>query len=173
MGLVKWLLNRAYRRQWGEAADGISLDQANAWSVTECDREIEPDSVYRQLAALLPEDANICLEVISPHEEVRAFLTERAAEGPAVVQPGTIWPRPEFFHVQATPENLAGLSELARTHSPIRMGHHVYAYKGSTMLLAWHDFPDPGCLAISRELPGDAVRYFCDSLGCVATRGEE
>lgn len=165
MGLLNWL----EKRVWGDAINGLTLDYTDVVDVT-CSSKIEEANVYRQLNTLLPEGANVCLEVISPPREVHDVFIRLAASDISVVRPGTIWPKPSFFHIPATSDTLNELARLAATYSPIEMGHHIYAYKENCMLLTWNDFPDPCCLWISPELPWDAICNFCNSLGCVPTR---
>lgn len=99
-----------------------------------------------------------------PTDEISSFLETRRPAFTTKVRMGTIWPRPRTFHMCATPENLAGLTELAEAHAPMEIGEHIHAYTGNTMVLQWHDAPsDPIC--VSSQVPEELVQQFAAALG--------
>jgi len=143
-----------------EERRGISLGQAARWNVS-CVKDFP--SFLRALGDLVPPGSILYLEGASPTEEIRSFLEERAAGETAKLAMGTIWPRPECFHVQITGENLEGLAELAGRHATPEVAVHLHVYK-NTVLLEWYDaFYAPFC--ISKEIPEGRVREFCARLG--------
>jgi hypothetical protein len=76
---------------------------------------------------------------------------------------GTIWPRPEGFHLPATPENLSGLADIAENCVGPEVAIHFHVYKDNKILLEWYDaFFDP--MFISKEIPEGKIKEFCTKL---------
>ena len=86
---------------------------------------------------------------------------------------GTIWPRPECFHMQITRDNLEGLAEIAERHATPEVAVHLHVYKGSKVLLEWYDafFDDP--FYVSKDISEEKLREFCNTLGTKYEEGAE
>jgi len=139
---------------------GLSLGDDIGWEVS-CPSD--PAIFFEALGTVAPPEAILAVQdPMGP--EVRRFLTDRAAAHKSRVQAGTIWPRPAFFHVQCLPENLAGLTELARRHPYPEMGIHLHVYLGDRVILEWYDAFDTG-LDISKTVDEESVRTFCQRCG--------
>ncbi len=77
---------------------------------------------------------------------------------------GTIWPRPQAFHMALTTECLEGLARLAEQHIAPEIADHLHVYRGTEVLLEWYDFPtDPFC--VSKAISAEAISDFCSELG--------
>src|SRR5215467_12631044 len=93
-----------------EQLKGISLGPDAAWEVTPT-----PDlpAFLRALPQLVAPDSILYLEGGTPPEPVREFLEAHCVPEQSHVAMGTIWPRPQVFHLPATGENLCQLAQLA------------------------------------------------------------
>ncbi|MBU0516748.1 MAG: hypothetical protein KJ621_18485 [Proteobacteria bacterium] len=139
---------------------GLSLGDDVGWEVT-CPPD--PAAFFEALGTLAPPDA--VLAVQDPMgQAVRRFLTDRAAAQKTRVQAGTIWPRPTFFHVECSPDNLKGLADLARRHSYPEMGIHLHVYQDNRVILEWYDAFDT-MMDISKTVDEELVRKFCRACG--------
>jgi hypothetical protein len=77
---------------------------------------------------------------------------------------GTLWPRPAYYHVPATPRTLAELALLAESHAEPELAIHFHVYRTGKVLLEWHDaFSQP--LLLDGELPESKVRDFASAPG--------
>jgi hypothetical protein len=78
---------------------------------------------------------------------------------------GTLWPRPNCFHLPLTRTTANELAEFAEHHATPEIGVHIHAYHCDQVLLEWHDaFGQP--LRLSTALPELRVRNFCELLHC-------
>ena len=84
---------------------------------------------------------------------------------PAKVARGTLWPPPHCYHLPATPENIEGLAALFANRVPNEICDHLHGYDASGMLLQWYDsfWHDP--FLVSKVVPEENVRAFCQALG--------
>jgi hypothetical protein len=148
---------------------GIELDPHSHWEIS-APKEHAP--FLRCLIELLPPGAILYLEGTSIAHDVSDFLAAHAVESPTPVRRGTIWPMPAVHHVPATAANTEALASLIARHPAPEICDHLHAYVGSAVILQWHDafFDDP--LLLSSRVPEDAVKRFCQSLGCSYKRIE-
>ena len=119
---------------------------------------------FRALVDLVPEGAIAYLEGGFPPEHLRSFLKENAVSELSHVAMGTIWPRPNVFHVPATPENLLRLADIAEHCAEPEVAIHFHVYKDHQILLQWHDAPDDP-MYISKGIPEEKIGEFCKKLG--------
>ena len=82
---------------------------------------------------------------------------------------GTVWPRPETFHVRATQETLAELRELAEHHAEPELAIHFHVYKDGRVILEWHDAFDESML-LREDIPESEVRTLARRLGTTYKR---
>lgn len=139
-----------------EARDGIRLASGASWEVSAI-RDLP--QFLRALPALLPSGAVLYLEDVSA-QDVIAFLAAKSAKGTSKVALGTIWPRPNFFHLEVTETNMMELAELSERHATPEVCIHLHAYKDSRVVLEWHDaFTQP--LLLACDILENRVAEFC------------
>ena len=134
---------------------------ANGWEV----RGIRlADAFFDALAELVPLPAYLCFEGTSIVPDVREVL-EANAVAPAIQIPaGTLWPRPNAFHVLANESFIRKLAVLAGQHAEPEICDHFHAYQNGHGLLQWYDaFDDP--LLVDESIPEAALERFCAKLG--------
>jgi len=154
MGLLAKLLGATPREQ----LKGISLGKDAAWEVSPA---ADFPAFLRALPDLLPVDSILYLEGGTPPEQLKAFLDANCVPERSHVAMGTIWPKPEAFHLPATPSNLTGFAELAERLATAQVAIHLHAYAQGRVLLEWYDafWKDP--FYLSSVIPEDRVRDFC------------
>lgn len=129
------LFSRLFGAVSPEDLDGIRLDEP-AWELD------GPRTFVELLTALrshLPADAMLYFEGGAPDGEIRAFLDAHSVPEPVHVALGTIWPRPEVFHVPASEQALDQLVSLMTHHAEPQLAVHFHVYRESDVLLQWHD----------------------------------
>ncbi len=140
---------------------GISLC-GPAWEVPAPE---DPATFLRAIDVIAPAGSVLYLEGGCPIAEMEAFLAQRVPEKTTKVELGTIWPRPEVYHMAITPGNLEGLAELAAPCDWFDLAVHMHVYKGADVLLEWYDVDCRDPMWLSQEIPAGRVRAFCERLG--------
>ena len=117
----------------------------------------------RALRYLVPPDSVVYFEAGSPDREIKTFLKDRSLKDRPIIPMGTVSPKPAFYHLPVTPDNLDNLAQIAEHHSAFEIAGHVHVYVEQTLILQWFDaFMDPIC--ISGEIPEKAIQLFCSEL---------
>ena len=147
--------------------EGISLVGDTCWRVSP---PAAPGVFVRALAQWLPPDSILHLEGTSSAEDVRAFLTSRRVESGVKVSAGTLWPKPEVFHVEADPETLERLAHFFDTYPVPEICDHFHVLSGERILLEWHDafFHDP--FYIAGDVMEVWVRLLAEAIGSAYER---
>jgi hypothetical protein len=141
--------------------NGICLGSDARWEVT---APTELPSFLRALAQFVPDDAILYLEGGSPRDAVKAFLETHCVPEVTHLAMGTIWPRPQVFHLPATPGNLSDLARLAEQCCAAEIAVHLHVYRDGRVLLEWHDAFSGDPLYISGSVSEDNVAAFCKAL---------
>ena len=157
MGLIAKLLGAASKSE----ASGSSLGAGPAWLA---DPIRDAPAFFRALPELLPSGSILYLEDVCSSEGV-ALAKRHCIEPKLKLALGTIWPRPNSFHLPLTPTTATELADFAEHHATPEIAIHLHAYRGDQVLLEWHDaFTAPVRLAAT--LPEATVRHFCLLLHC-------
>lgn len=166
--LKRWLCN-LLQIVPPEEMHGIHLDTSKFhW-------ELEgPDTfsdLFEGLKCWVPEDAILYFEGGAVEQEVNQYVSARSIPAQSRVALGTIWPRPDFAHVPATPTNLSELAEIMQTHAEMELAMHFHVYREGEVLLEWHDaFSQP--MLLSGKVAEEDVRSFAEALQTVARKIE-
>ncbi len=158
MGFLAKLFGATPREQ----LKGISLDRNSAWEVSPAS---DLPAFLRALPKILPGDAVLYLEGGTPPEELKAFLSARFVPERCHLAMGTIWPKPETFHLPATEQNLAQLAELVERCAAPQAAEHLHAYARDKVMLEWYDALWKDQLYLSSAIPEGNFRSFCSALG--------
>ena len=118
----------------------------------------------RSLAPLFPDNAVLYFEGGDTTPEIRSYLEARKAEEKFKIPGGTIWPSPETFHMPLTGANLEGLAALLEKKLVPDVCEHVHVYSGTVVLLQWYDASAGDPILISKGIPEERVKVFCDAL---------
>jgi hypothetical protein len=166
MGLLAKIFGAVPRKEMS----GIRLDMKHPfWEVS---GEIDFPSLLMALPDLLPEECVLYFEDGSPSGELLEFLRAHGVPERAHVAYGTIWPKPTFFHLPATPETMARLADIMESCAFPELAIHFHIYRDQTVLLEWHDaFTQP--MLLSGELPEQKVKAFAERLHMSYKKGVE
>lgn len=145
-----------------EERKGISLGDVPAWEISPPG---DPEKFVRALHVLFPMTATIYLEGTSNSRDIIAFFSSRQVAKSIKVALGTILPKPSYYHMPATLENLDGLAKLFANHATPEICIHFHIYDGSRILLEWHDSFGRDPMYVSRSIAEDKVKSFCAAIG--------
>ena len=147
---------------FGKPPGGLTLDHDFAWEVT---APKDRSAFFEGLGALLPSWSILYFEGTFFCQEVLDFLKSASVEPAVQIAVGTLWPKPKVFHIPATSENLRAISGLLQRHAQPEVCDHVHVYSQGKILLEWHDalFKDP--LLVSKAVPEQTLRAFCETQG--------
>jgi hypothetical protein len=152
--------------------DGILLDFSRPhWEIS-CPKKGLLPEFLKALESLLPEGSILYLEGGYPSKKDEVLLKSMSVPEQAHVAMGTIWPRPQIFHIPATGENLEELARVAQNRAMPELAVHMHVYHGDRVLLQLHDaFDIPFYMA--GEIPEERIKEFCRKLGVEYQRVEE
>ncbi len=145
-----------------EELDGIRMDTAHPfWEV---EGKTTFAALLRALDHFLPDGSVLYFEGGSPDRKLLDFFNAHAIPEQTHVAVAILWPRPAWYHVPATSQNLSELAILAESHHESELAVHFHAYREDCVLLEWHDaFWQP--MLLDGNMPEDQVRSFAEALG--------
>jgi hypothetical protein len=120
--------------------------------------------LLRAIDEVLPKDAVLSIEGTSIVPAIAEFLEARQVADPAEIEPGTLSPKPRFFHLPLEGTNLAELRALADNQAEPEVADNLVVYRGNDVLLWAHD-AGYGDVELSRSLSPDVVSRFTAALG--------
>ncbi len=155
------ILSRLLRSVPKSERGGIRLDEADPWVVTPT-KDVQ--RFLRALPHLAPEGATVYFEGTG-ESHVADYLWRVAIEPRVQVAIGTIWPRPDRYHVPLTSDATQKLADFLIAKPAGYFCSHCHVYRGVSVLLEWHDafWNDP--MYISRDVPVETVDGFAAALG--------
>jgi hypothetical protein len=163
MGFLARLFGAVPKKEWG----GLHLADPDPWCVSPT-KDVE--RFVRALTALMPAGSVAYFEdTAEPH--VRRYLEGIAVPSQVRLAIGTIWPRPDSYHVPLTAETMEALAAFLDQNPAGFFCAHCHVYRDGVVLLEWHDafIDDP--MYISRTLSADAVARFAHALGSSVSGG--
>jgi len=128
------------------------------------------EKFFSVLPEILTLPANLCFEGTSSSLDVQSFFASHAATQILQIPPGTIWPKPNVFHVRATEQFLRQLAALADRHAAPEICDHFYAYDGNQGLMQWYDAFSGDPLLVDESVGEMKVQTFCRQLGVPYSR---
>jgi hypothetical protein len=120
---------------------------------------------FSALPEILPLPANLCFEGTNIAPDIRSLLTSNAATQILQIASGTIWPKPNVFHVRATEQFLDELAVLAQHHAESEICDHFHAYDGNQGLMQWYGAFSGDALLVADSIPETRVQSFSRKLG--------
>ena len=119
--------------------------------------------LLRALGDFLPAGSVLYFEGGSPDRKLLDFLNAHAIPEQTHVAVAILWPRPVYYHIPATPQNLAELAALAESHAEPELAVHFHAYQEEKVFLEWHDaFAQP--MLIDGSIPEEHLKPFAEVL---------
>jgi hypothetical protein len=153
-----------------EELEGLSIDlQQPFW---ELDGKTDFPHLLRALSGFLPDGSILYFEGGSPRKELLAFLDAHAIPEETHVAVAILWPKPVYYHIPATWENLAHLAELSEHCAEPELAVHFHVYHQDKILLEWHDaFGQP--MLLDGDIPEDKIAGFADTLSMRTTKWKD
>jgi len=147
-----------------EEREGICLSTAEPYWEVDGPKTFE--EMFNALKGWVSEDAILYFEGGSPDAEIDNFIATHSVPEVSHVAMGTIWPRPEVFHVPATVTILNELARIMKHHAEPELAVHFHVYRNDSVLLEWYDaFSQP--MLMSGAIPEEKVKVFADKIGKV------
>ena len=146
---------------------GIHLREDQPWRIgptTDFERFL------RSLALLAPEGAIVYFEGTS-ESHVTEFLRRVAVPAPVRVAVGTIWPRPDAYHVPLTADGMEEFAAFLERRPAGYLCSHCHVHRDGSILLEWHDAFTTDPMYVSRTISEDAVGRFARALGSTYASG--
>ena len=146
--------------------DGIDLDTNSRWVLSGV---TQPETFFRNLHLLVPPDTVLYFEGCSIAPDVSRFYELNRARNAVAVVRDTIFPVPACFHVSFSPEVVARVCELVAAKPLNELFDHLKAYRGESLLFAFHDAFSTDLL-ISEHITESAIPEFSTVLGATFRR---
>lgn len=161
------ILGKLFRVTGKEDLNGIRLNlNAPFW---ELKGQANFSALLRALIEILPENCILYFEGGSPSGPLLDFLMNKSVPEQTHVAVGTIWPRPDYFHVPATAQNISVLADISESIADPELAIHFHIYSKERIILEWHDaFAQP--MLLSGSLPEDKVQSFAKKLKMKITK---
>lgn len=157
MGFIARLLGAVAK----DERDGIRLNEAEPWRVSST-KDVE--RFLRALPLSMPEGSIAYFEGTGePH--VAEYLRGVSIPAQSRVAIGTIWPRPDSYHVPVTAATCEAFAEFLEQRPAGYVCSHCHVYRDGLVLLEWHDAFTSEPIYLSRTINEDAVARFAQALG--------
>jgi hypothetical protein len=108
------------------------LENINSWEISSPGDN--PD-FFTQLNIIAPEGAMMYFEDVYENK-VKNVLKEISTDSETILCGGTLWPKPDFYHVPATEVNIIKFQKLAEQYS---ISIHFHLHKNNKKVLEWYD----------------------------------
>jgi hypothetical protein len=155
------LLSRLFGYATREEAAGARLDDAEPWIVPPTR---DAAAVLRSLPILFPAGAVVYFEGTTEGSFAK-WLKVHKTSSPLKVAYGTIWPRPDGYHVLLESALLEEAADLVKRAGIALPCIHLHVHDGKRVLLEWHDAFGDDPLYIASALPRDRVDLFVRAIG--------
>ena len=121
-------------------------------------------ALLRAIDEAIPRDATLYLEGTSIASDVKAFLRSPPAPDPRTVEPGTLYPKPEAYHLPLADANLSELRAIAERFAEPDVADHLVVYRSQEVLLWAHD-AGSGYVFVAASLPTASIESLQAILG--------
>ena len=146
---------------WMSRLLGLHLGELDPWQVT------APKDASRFIRALplvaACSGAMAYFEGPDPH--FAKYLRQISVQPHVRVAAETFWPRPTYYHVPLTAENMIALAVLVDKQATGRICRHCHVYACGSMLLEWRQAFATQPIRISKKLDIGIVSRFAAAIG--------
>jgi hypothetical protein len=146
---------------------GIRLDEPEPWRVSPT-KDVE---LFVRALPLLTAEGSVAYFEGTGESHVAEYLRQLAIVPQVQVAVGTIWPRPDYYHVPVSRESMEALAAFLDEAPTGYFCTHCHVYRNGVVLLEWHDafMDDP--MYLSRVIGEDVVREFANCVGSTVSSG--
>jgi hypothetical protein len=139
---------------------GAHFDDPDGHTIPPCR---DPAVFLRALPLLFPSGAFVYFEDTT-NRAFSNWLRAHSVAPPLNIAPGTIWPRPEYFHLPLRPELLNAAADLVVQERIVLPSIHLHVHDGTKMLLYWHDAFCDDPMFVASIVPAALVTRFIRAL---------
>jgi hypothetical protein len=157
MGFLARIFGAVPREEQG----GIRLEEAEPWQVS-ATKDVE--RFLRALPLLFPEGAVAYFEATG-EAHVAEYLSRVSVPAQAQVAVGTIWPRPDCYHVPLSSATMEAFAQFLEQRPAGYVCTHCHVYRDRAVLLEWHDAFDSDPIYVSRVISREKIAEFAERLG--------
>jgi hypothetical protein len=150
-----------------EEQGGIRLEEPEPWHVSPTK---DVTRFLRALPALVPEGSIAYFED-SGESHVADYLSRVSVPAQAQVAVGTIWPRPDSYHLPLTVATAEAFAQFLEERPAGYVCTHCHVYRSGSVLLQWHDAFATDPIYISRSISREKVAEFAERLGSSLNTG--
>jgi hypothetical protein len=150
---------------WVPAADrvGIRLEEPDSWEMPGT-KDVE--RFLRALPLLTPAGAFAYFEGTG-ESHVAEYLRAISVPAPVRVSLGTIWPRPDWYHVPIDARTMKSLASFLEKRPTGHFCTHCHVHDGASILLEWHDAFGTDPMFVSRKVGEENVSSFAAALDTI------
>jgi hypothetical protein len=157
LSLLSRLLGYVSRQE----RDGVSLVDPAPWVVP---APTDAAAWLRALPSLFPTGAFVYFE--GKMESIfKVWLETHAIPAPLKIAHGTIWPKPDCYHVPLEPGLMAEAADLVEREEVAQPSFHAHVHDGKQVLLEWHDAFEQDPMYVATSVAQERVEAFALALG--------
>lgn len=153
-------------RLLADAPAGLYFDTRELWIVSGIK---QPKLFFQNLRLLMPSDSILYLEGTSIHPEAATLYAKHEASHPTPLDCGTIFPIPDFYHLDFSAEIVAGMLDLIACRPVCELFLHANGYRAKSLIFSFHDAFESN-LCVSGNIAESTVGEFCSALGVSYSR---
>jgi len=144
------------RRVVKDSSDEIRFDEPHPWRLAPIS---DPCQFLRALPSLVPVSSVVYFEDTG-EKHVTSLLQRLSVSATVRIARGTIFPRPDCYHVPLTTNNIEEIATYLDNHPTGHFCSHCCVYCDRKILLAWYDafLDDP--MYVSRTIDEIKVSRF-------------
>jgi len=106
------------------------------------------------------------LEAADTPPSIQTYLREHGTGSETRIPGGTLFPKPEVFHLPIAVETVVGLASLLESIPATSPPTHVHVYSDEGVALEWYDASAGDPLRLSESLDPERIAEFCERIGC-------
>jgi hypothetical protein len=143
-----------------ESTDEIRFEEPHPWRLTPTS---DVTQFLRALRSLAPVSSVVYFEDTG-EKHVTKLLQRLSVSATVRVARGTIFPKPDYYHVPLTTNNMEEIATYLDDHPTGHFCTHCCVYCDRTILLAWYDafLDDP--MYVSRTIDEGKVSRFASAI---------
>ena len=107
------------------------LESIPSWQISP---PADPVELFKNLKKITPENSTLYFEDVYDNKVKQIFKTISVDN--KILEGGTLWPKPDAYHIPATEENYKKIQEIAENH-PLSV--HFHTHKNNEKILEWYD----------------------------------
>jgi len=123
------------RRVVRDSSNEIRFDEPHPRRLTPTS---DSSQFLRALRSLVPASSVVYFEDIG-EKHVTRVLQRLSVSAPVRVARGTMFPRPDYYHVALTTDNMEEIATYLDNHPTGHFCTHCCVYRDRKILLAWYD----------------------------------